>query len=53
MNDLWLIFSAAAVAASLAHVLIDYHIGLYGRSSAVMQPLQAGNLLCTSLVYAW
>ncbi len=53
MNDLWLIFSAAAMAASLAHVLIDYHIGLYGRSSAVMQPWQAGNLLCTSLVYAW
>ncbi len=53
MNDLWLIFSAAAVAARLAHGLIDYHLGLYGRSSAVLHPLQAGNVFCTSVVYAW
>jgi hypothetical protein len=53
MNDMWLVFSAAVLAASLAHVLIDYHIGLYGTSSATMQPLQAAHVLCTCLVYAW
>lgn len=53
MNNIWLVFSAAALAASLAHVLTDYHIGLYGTSSATMQPLQAGNVLATCLVYAW
>jgi hypothetical protein len=49
----WILWSAAALAASLAHVLIDYHVGLYGSaSSTAMSFLQATNILLTSLVYA-
>lgn len=49
----WILWSAAALAASLAHVLIDYHVGLYGRaSSTAMSSLQATNVLLTCLVYA-
>ncbi len=49
----WILLSAAALAMSLAHVLIDYHIGLYGSaSSTAMSSLQAANIFLTCLVYA-
>ena len=40
-----LIVNGAALAVVLLHVLIDYHIGLYGPSSEVMTPAQAANAL--------
>ena len=49
----WLLLNVAALTASLAHVFIDYHIGLFGASSPIMTPLQAANILCTCLVIAW
>ena len=49
----WLLLNVAALAASLAHVFIDYQIGLFGASSPIMSPLQAANILCTCLVIAW
>ena len=49
----WVGWTAAALVASLAHVLVDYHIGLYGESSLRMSSLQAANLAATSLVYGW
>lgn len=46
-----ILWNAAALAASLAHVLIDYHIGLFGESSPTMSPLQAVIILILCLVY--
>ena len=40
----WLGFNLAALTASLAHTFIDTHLGLFGASSLVMAPLQAGNV---------
>ncbi len=40
-----LIVNGAALAVVLLHVLIDFHIGLYGSSSEVMTPAQAANAL--------
>ena len=37
----------------MVHVLIDFHIGLYGETSSQMYSLQAVNLSLTSLVYGW
>jgi hypothetical protein len=58
MNDMvgtshgWIAWTAALLA-SLAHVLIDSHIGLYGETSSQMSLLQAANVLLTSLIYGW
>ncbi len=49
----WLLLNVAALTASLAHVFVDYHIGLFGQSSLTMTPLQAANILLTCLVVAW
>lgn len=49
----WIAWTAAALIASLVHVLIDFHIGLYGEASSQMSSLQAANLFLTSLVYGW
>lgn len=38
-----LVVNGAAMTAVLLHVLIDFHIGLFGGSSEVMTPAQAGN----------
>lgn len=38
-----LIANGAALAVVLLHVLIDFHIGLYGPSAEVMTPAQAAN----------
>lgn len=40
-----LIVNGVALAVVLLHVLIDYHIGLYGASSEIMTPAQAANAL--------
>ena len=49
----WIAWTAAALLASLTHVLIDSHIGLYGETSSQMSLLQAANVLLTSLFYGW
>ena len=51
--NLWIAWTAAALLASLVHVLIDFHLGLYGDTSSRMSSLQAANLFLTSLVYGW
>ncbi len=49
----WLWLSALALGVSLTHVLIDWHIGLFGASSMHMSALQAGLVLLFGLVAAW
>jgi hypothetical protein len=49
----WIAWTAAALLASLAHELIDSHIGLYGQTSSQMSLLQAANVFLTSLIYGW
>jgi hypothetical protein len=49
---IWLLMNAAALAFTLAHVLIDFQIGLFGETSLTMTPLQAANAFITSLVFA-
>lgn len=41
----WLPWTAAAFAATISHLLIDQHIGLYGASSEEMSAMQAMNIL--------
>jgi hypothetical protein len=48
----WSVFTALALGASLGHVLIDYSIGLNGRSSSFMSPLQATTIVMIALIYA-
>ncbi len=52
-SNAWIAWTAAALVASMVHVLIDFHIGLYGETSSQMSSLQAVNLSLTSLVYGW
>ena len=42
-----------ALAFSLAHVVADWHIGLFGASSAAMSAPQAALLWLVSGLYAW
>jgi hypothetical protein len=49
----WMVLNAAALAASLSHVLLDYVIGLYGKSSEILSPLQAISILLVCLVYGY
>jgi hypothetical protein len=49
----WVLLSVIALAFTLAHVMVDLHIGLFGESSNSMAPLQAANLFLTGLVVAW
>jgi hypothetical protein len=48
----WLWLNLVALAFSLLHVLIDGQIGLWGRSSPAVSPLQASYMLLISLIYA-
>ncbi len=50
-SNTWIAWTSAALVASLLHVLVDFHIGLYGEASSRMSSLQAANLFFTSLVY--
>ncbi len=49
----WLVWSTLAIVATLAHVLIDAHIGLWGETSDEMSVLQATNLGAQGVVYGW
>src|SRR5918994_204844 len=50
-SNTWIAWTSAALVASLVHVLVDFHIGLYDEASSRMSSLQAANLFFTSLVY--
>lgn len=49
----WVWWTALAVAATLAHTMIDAHIGLWGETSDSMSPLQAANIATHGALYAW
>jgi hypothetical protein len=50
----WLVLKVAALAASLAHGFIDFRLGLFGTTSPIMSPLQAGNIfLVCSVIACW
>jgi hypothetical protein len=49
----WLVWSSIALVATLAHTLIDMHIGLWGESSDEMNAIQAINSLGQGAVYGW
>jgi hypothetical protein len=52
-SNRWIAWTAGTLLASMVHVLIDLHIGLYGDTSSRMSSLQAANLFFTGLVYGW
>ena len=52
-SNKWIAWTSAALVASLVHVLVDFHIGLYGETSSRVSWLQAANLFFASLVYGW
>jgi hypothetical protein len=52
-TQVWLWLNITALAFALAHVFIDFHIGLFGQSSIHMSLLQAGNILVLVLINAW
>jgi hypothetical protein len=50
----WLTMTVLAFAASLAHLFIDVHIGLFGPSAPEISPLQILNVaLLTSIFTYW
>jgi hypothetical protein len=49
----WLPWTAAALGATVAHLLIDYHIGLYGETSETMSALQAASAVRQAVLIAW
>jgi hypothetical protein len=52
-DSAWMLLNAAALMASLAHVFLDYTLGLYGKASMIMSPVQATTILLICLVYAY
>lgn len=49
----WLWSGALALAFSLVHVLLDYQVGLFGRTSNDVSWAQAALALLLGLLYAW
>ena len=49
----WLWLNAIALAFSLIHVLIDFSIGLWGKSSTVLSAAQMLNITAIALTYGW
>lgn len=49
----WIPWTGAALLVSLVHVIIDYHLGLYGPHGSAMTPLQAANAILTATAFAW
>jgi hypothetical protein len=49
----WLWLNITALGFALAHVFIDFHIGLFGETANHMSLLQAGNILILVLINAW
>ena len=46
----WLPVHALAAVAATAHAVIDWHVGLFGASSSVLTPTQAGIAIGMSLI---
>jgi len=53
VKQTWLWFNGAALMFSLAHLFIDTHIGLFGRTSLEMSGMTAVNILLSSLIFGW
>jgi hypothetical protein len=53
ISQSWLWLNITALGFALAHVFVDFHIGLFGETSIHMSPLQAGNILFLVLINAW
>lgn len=51
--NLWIAVTAVALGATLWHVVIDYHIGLYGETSDRMSPAQGVYAAILGVTYAW
>ena len=49
----WAALSAAALAVSLLHALVDWHIGLFGATSEVLSTPQAALAWLTAALYGW
>lgn len=49
----WLPLSAASLGFSLFHVLVDWHIGLFGATSQVLSAPQAALAWVTAALYGW
>lgn len=49
----WFPLSIWALSISLAHVLIDFHIGLFGETSKNMSMLEALNVATTAGIYGF
>lgn len=49
----WLALNGLAIAFSLAHLIMDWHIGLFGPSTPQISPLQATLVWLICLAYGW
>ena len=49
----WLWLNIVALVFSLIHILIDFSIGLWGKSSAVLSAVQMLNILFIALTYGF
>lgn len=49
----WVWLNGLALAFSLAHYLIDWHIGPFGSASSLMSPAQAGLVAISAGLYGW
>lgn len=49
----WLLFHAVAIPMATVHAIVDWHIGLFGPSSPVLSPTQAGVAIGMSVVTAF
>lgn len=49
----WAPLSAAAVAFSLVHTLIDWHIGLFAPSGPTLSAVAAALAWLVAIVYSW
>lgn len=45
--------NAGAMVFSLAHYVMDWHIGLFGESSSSITALQASLMWLVTIIYAW
>src|SRR5438067_13429599 len=49
----WAPLSAAALAFSLLHTLIDWHIGLFGPSGPTLSAVRAASAWLVASIYGW
>ena len=49
----WLWLNAAALALSMIHFQVDWHVGLFGETSSIMSTSQGALVFATSVIFAW